>query len=218
MVGEGVDAIVDAVERFNEVGVELGVEGLDRSVGDGEGEDRGEDLLAEVPFSRRVGGERREEGKRKAGGANEDEGRDERVVSGVSWDFATAEWQGTSSETLYSLVDETSRAKLGHELSAKDLVESSLVVVEAEGLGVVDSPYVYYYGAVVKDFGIPGADQVGVFVGGQLAQEEDGEGFVGVKSARVSANQRGGASLLGNRGLSSRHAANCSEERARKAR
>ena len=75
--------------------------------------------------------------------------------------------------------------------------EFALVVVVAEEGVVVDAADIDDDGAGCEEGGVAGADEGGVVVVGEEAEEEDGEGFVGVEVAVVGADDGGGGGAVG---------------------
>jgi hypothetical protein len=86
-------------------------------------------------------------------------------------------------------VDETGRRELGGVVGESG-GELALVVIVALGLIIVDTADIDDGVAGSELFGVAGADESAVGVGGQQAQQVDGEGLVGVEVAAVRSDKR----------------------------
>lgn len=98
--------------------------------------------------------------------------------------------------TANALVDESSAAQLGNKAVAKVLCKPALVVVEAEGVCVVDSSDIDDDSTVGEEDGIAGANERGLGVGREKAEEEYGERLVHVEGPTVGADDWRHADLL----------------------
>ena len=72
-------------------------------------------------------------------------------------------------------------------LARKDDIEVALVVIIAEIGVAMNTAYVNDYGAEVKNFGIAGANETGVLILREEAEQVDSQGFVSVEVAIMSA-------------------------------
>lgn len=86
-------------------------------------------------------------------------------------------------------VDKTSRRELGR-VARESSGELALVVIVALGLVIVDTTDIDDSVAGSELFGVAGADESAVGVGGQKAQQVDGEGLVGMEVAAVGSDKR----------------------------